>query len=465
MEIGVSFLGASKGVSGSRTLVEFGKNKWLIDCGLFQGPKAVRDLNRDAFQIDPAKIDQIILTHAHLDHSGYLPRIFREGYKGTVFCTHGTADLCKILLRDAAFLEEEFARYANETKYSNHKPAIPLFTVQDAELSISRIKSFPREDWQTLCDGVRFRFLRAGHIIGASLIQMEFKDSRHSKTLTFSGDVGHNRSFILRGPQEGIESDFLLLESTYGNRRHPQTDVLETFSEIYRKTIKRGGVLVIPAFAVGRAQEVTYMIRLLEDQGRIPKVPVILDSPMSISAMEVCLNHHEDRLVNSGHKSGEEFKPHQFELSETPDQSMLACMKEGPFVVISASGMLSGGRILHHLKRRLPDSRNTVLFCGYQAEGTKGRFLQENAASLKEIRIHHQEVSIAAEIATIDHLSAHADQGELLDWISRMRRLPRLIAVNHGDIESQKAMAVAIKDRFDIQTITASDGHKVTIDF
>lgn len=462
MSMSLSFLGAADGVTGSRTLIEFKKHKWLIDCGLFQGPKPVRDRNRAPFDLEPSKIDKIILTHAHLDHSGYLPRICKQGYTGQVYCSEGTSDLCHILLRDAARIEEETAKYANATKYSHHDPALPLFTVEDAEAALSHLKVFPRDSWNDLCEEVRFRFLRAGHIIGASLVQLEFRDEYHTKVLTFSGDVGHNRSFILRGPQEGIETDYLVLEGTYGNRLRPTTDVLVAFSEIFNRTMKRNGVLVIPAFAVGRAQEITYMIRLLEDQGRISIVPVILDSPMAASAMDVCLNHTEDRLETSGSTSGEAFKPHRFEVSLTSDQSMLACMKDGPMVVISASGMLSGGRILHHLKHRLPDAANTVLFCGYQAEGTKGRFLQENASELKEIRIHHQPVNIAAEIATIEHLSAHADQEELLSWVSRMRRLPKYIVVNHGDPAAQKVLAEMLQKRFAIKTVTASESHNVS---
>jgi metallo-beta-lactamase family protein len=464
MTISLSFLGAAEGVTGSRCLVEYNKNKWLIDCGLFQGPKAVRDLNRAGFQPDPAKIQNIILTHAHLDHSGYLPRIYNEGFEGPIFCTEGTADLCRILLKDAAFLEEEFAKYANETKYSNHNPAIPLFTTEDAENAIAHLETFSRDEWHYLAENVRFRFVRSGHIIGASCVQLEFKTKYHSKLLTFSGDLGHNRSFILRGPQEGIETDVLVIEGTYGDRHTIRTDVLDEFSDIYRRTMNRGGVLVIPAFAVGRAQEVTFIIRLLEDQGRIPVVPVILDSPMSITAMDICLNHPEDRLTASGSKNGEEFKPNQFEISATSDQSMMACMRDGPMVVISASGMLNGGRILHHLKQRLPDSKSTILFCGYQAEGTKGRFLQENAANLDELRIHHQSVRVAAEIATIDQLSAHADQEELLNWISKMRKMPKSVIVNHGVPESQKALAALIQKRFGIKATTAYETRKVSIE-
>jgi metallo-beta-lactamase family protein len=464
MRVKLQFLGAADGVSGSRSLVEYEKLKLLVDCGLFQGPKPVRDRNREPFAPSPKLLDGIVLTHAHLDHSGYLPRICKEGFDKKVFCTQGTADLGKILLRDAAYLEEEFARYANEAKYSHHNPAIPLFTQQDAEKAIERFHPMERHVWHDLFPNVKLRFLRGGHIIGAGLAQLEFSNTYAKKTITFSGDLGHTRSFILRGPEEGVETDILVLESTYGNREHPKTDVLTDFAEIINRTFKRGGVLVIPAFAVGRAQEIIYMIRLLEDQKRVPVVPVILDSPMAVAAMEVCLNHHEDRLTTLGNHGLEYFKPQKFEITTTPEDSMMACMRDGPMIVISASGMLSGGRILHHLKARLPDEKNTILFCGYQAEGTKGRFLQENAETVKELRIFHQPVPIVAEIATIGQLSAHADKDELLAWISRMRRMPKTIILNHGSPEAQKALASDITKRFGINVIAACEQKTVLIE-
>jgi metallo-beta-lactamase family protein len=463
MEIVLDFLGAADGVTGSKTLISYRNKHWLIDCGLFQGPKDIRERNRKTLFKTLPKLDGIILTHAHLDHSGYLPKIFKEGYRGAIHCSKGTADLCRILLRDAAFLEEESARFANETKYSNHSPAIPLFTQEDAELAIDHLDPIDRGEWKDIMPGVRFRFLRAGHIIGASIVQLEFKENGRQKIFTFSGDVGHNRSFVLKGPEEGIETDILILESTYGDRQHPKDDVLEAFSKIYKRTIERGGILVIPAFAVGRAQEVTYMIRLLEDQDRIPVVPVILDSPMAIAAMEICLNHQEDRVSSSGSVDGEEFKPKLFETSTTKDESIYTCMREGPMVVISASGMLSGGRILHHLKRRIVDERNTTLFCGYQPEGTKGRFLQEKGKEVGEIRIHHEVFPVNAEIATIDHLSAHGDQEDLLNWVSRMRRLPKTVMLNHGDPAAQAAMAALIKERFGIKTLIANDNRRWSV--
>ena len=457
MELNLSFLGAADGVTGSKTLLEFNKFKCLIDCGLFQGPKLVRDQNRQPFPLPPEKIDQIILTHAHLDHSGYLPKIVREGYSGDIFCSKGTKDIGEILLRDAAYLEEEFAKFANDTRYSHHFPAEPLFTQADAEAAIAKMKGFDRNIWHTLESGVSFRFIQAGHIVGASSVQIKFENEFHTKLLCFSGDLGHGRSFVLNAPEIGMEADHLVLEGTYGNRNHSPENALNAFADVFMRTYNRGGVLVIPAFAVGRAQEITYMIRLLENTGRIPKIPVILDSPMSVAAMDIYLDHVEDRKSSLRDIRKQDFVPEKFEISKTPDQSMLTCMRDGPIVVISASGMLSGGRILHHLKHRLPNEKNTVLFCGYQAEGTKGRVLQESMGVLKSIRIHHQEVNIEAEIATMDHLSAHADQSELLAWIASMKKKPKSIIVNHGEPEAQKALAKLIEKDLSIKCYCAHE--------
>lgn len=447
----IAFLGASDTVTGSRTLISFRGKKWLVDCGLFQGEKAVRDRNWRPFEPDPASLDGIIISHAHLDHSGYLPRICRQGFRGKIIATQGTSDLCRVLLRDAAKLEEESAKFANKTGYSNHKPAAPLFTDADVDLALARFEPLPRRQWLNLGDGLSVRFLRAGHIIGASLVQLSFESEIGQKIITFSGDLGNGRSYVIRAPEQLAETDVLVMESTYGDRLQPRTSGLDELAAVVRRTAERGGVLVIPAFAVGRAQEVTYMLRMLEDRNQIPVIPVVLDSPMAESAMEICLRHPEDQVVDSSFLgSGDVFRPRAFEVASSPDESMLVCMRDGPMVVITASGMLNGGRVLHHLKRRLPNPKNTVLFTGYQAEGTKGRFLQEEGAKVGSIRIFHQDVEVEAEIATSHHLSSHADQQDILDYIERMHRLPQTILINHGTPETQSVLASAIRDRFGI---------------
>lgn len=462
MSVKLSFLGATDTVTGSRTLISFRGRRLLVDCGLFQGAKPVRDRNWARFSPSPDGIDKIILTHAHLDHSGYLPRICREGFKGRIVATEGTTDLCTILLRDAAWLEEEAARYANETGYSNHKPALPLFTTEDAEMALSRFERHPRRQWIDLGDGVALRFLRAGHIVGASLVQLSFDLGTSQKLITFTGDLGNGRSYILRGPDQLNETDVLVLESTYGDRAQPRTSGLEALAAVVRRTAEREGVLLIPAFAVGRAQEITYMLRLLEDRGLIPSIPVILDSPMATSAMEVCLRHSADQVLSSAfHGSAEPFLPRGFEVSASSDDSMLACMRPGPLIVISASGMLSGGRILHHLKRRLPDAKNTLLFTGYQAEGSKGRYVQDQAAKAGTVRIHHTEIPVEAEIVTLEHLSSHVDQQDILDYIERMRKLPAMVLVNHGTPEAQATLARKLEERFGLDARPVSSAQAV----
>ncbi|MCX6109774.1 MAG: MBL fold metallo-hydrolase [Proteobacteria bacterium] len=463
--LNIQVLGADDTVTGSRSLLTYQGRSWLIDCGLFQGDKTKRERNWLPFSIQPSSLAGVLLTHAHLDHTGYLPRLCQQGYTGPIHATQGTVDLTQILLLDAAHLEEEAAAFANRTHYSNHSPAEPLFTAADAALANSRLVPHRRDQWIPLAEGLSFRFVRAGHIIGASMIQIAADlGDRGMRTVTFTGDLGNDRSHHLRPPEYIHGTDVLVLESTYGDRLQPREDGLVALAEVVRRTMARGGVLVIPAFAVGRAQELTYMLRLLEDQGKIPSVPVILDSPMATAAMEVCLRHPEDQVLQSAFTGSDDpFRPLRFEVSQTVDESMLSCMRDGPMIVISASGMLNGGRILHHLKARLPDPRSTVVFCGYQADGTKGRFLQDHSVDLATLRIHHVEVPIAAEIVTLDHLSSHADYVDTLTWLSHMPQLPSQIVLNHGEPQAQRALAAHILERFGVQAILACEAKHIAI--
>jgi metallo-beta-lactamase family protein len=432
----LEFLGAAGGVTGSKTLLRFAGANILVDCGLFQGPKAIREKNRDPVLVAGRQIDAIVLTHAHLDHSGYIPRIVREGFQGPIYCSKGTGDLIEVLLTDAAHLEQEFASYANKTGYSSHKPADPLFTQADVERALKLVKTVDRGQWFNLNAQLSIRFLHAGHIIGASMAQFSLAFENATRLITFSGDLGHSRSLTIRPPEQIIDTDALILESTYGDRDHPRTDVVKEFATIAKRTFERGGTLVIPAFAVGRAQEILHIIRLAENEDLIPKFPVVLDSPMARKATQIYFSHPEDHshlICENRVQNCDEFLPHHFSMTESSDDSMLACMKDGPQTVISAAGMLNGGRILHHLKARLPKEENTVLFCGYQAEGTKGRFLQDGGANLEYLRIHHEEVPVNAEIATISSLSAHADRSDLIAWVKQLTKQPRKIFLNHGD--------------------------------
>lgn len=457
MTFSLEFLGAAGGVTGSRSLVRFDGFQILLDCGLFQGPKEIRQKNWDPVLMPEKKVDAVVLTHAHLDHSGFLPRFFKQGWRGPIHCSEGTADLLPILLRDAAYLEAEFASYANKTGYSNHKPALPLFTPDDVEVVLQHIKPFKRDQWIQLAADVSVRFFNAGHIIGASIVQFSLAHKNGTKLLTFSGDLGHSRSLTIRPPDPVHETDALVLESTYGDRLHERNDVVRELSDVAKRTFERGGVLVIPAFAVGRAQEVLYIIRLAEDAGLIPRVPVLLDSPMAKVSTKVFFDHPEDHREGSQFTSAEgelKFLPAKFETTISSDDSMLACMRDGPMIVISAAGMLNGGRILHHLKARLPHQENTVLFCGYQAEGTKGRVLQDRPEHLSKLRIHHKEFPIEAEIATIASLSAHGDSADIKDWLGRMSKAPSHIIVNHGDPAAVLAMTATVKGIFPRASVT-----------
>ena len=451
MKAKLEFFGAAGEVTGSRSILRFKGLTLLVDCGLFQGRKETKIKNWEhCCDPGPGEIDAVVLTHAHLDHSGYLPRLCKQGFKGKIYCSSGTADLLRVLLLDAAFIEEEQAAYANRTGYSNHRPALPLFTAEDVERALKQVVAVERNQWVELSNAVSFQLFRAGHIIGASMIQFSLAFDWGTRLLTFSGDMGHNRSETMKSPDSIMGTDYLVLESTYGDRLHPRDSVLEELGAIARRTFARGGVLIIPSFAVGRAQEVIYLFRMLEDTGAIKPVPVILDSPMASAATRIFQAHPEDHKLASvfnGHGS-ENFEPRYFETTSSVDESMLSCMREGPMVVVSASGMLTGGRILHHLKARLPDSRNTVVFSGYQAEGTKGRWLQDNCNSAASVRIHHEEIPLDAEIVAIGSLSAHGDYQDTLEWLENMTKVPKRIFLNHGEKEASTALAELIRKKF-----------------
>jgi len=446
----IKFLGAAQTVTGSKTQFEYRHQKYLVDCGLFQGPKEKRMLNWEQFY-NAESIKSILLTHAHLDHSGYIPKIVKEGFKGMIHASTGTYDLCKILLRDAGHLQEEDARFANQTGYSHHKPALPLYDEIDAINSLNLFSTLPRDVWANLDQDLNFRFLRSGHIIGSSFVQLSFNVPNGVKLITFSGDLGNSRSLILKPPVSLIESDYLVLESTYGNRKQPRTDTAADLAKVVNRVVDRKGVLLIPAFSVGRTQEIIYLLRKLQDANKIPKLPVYLDSPMANHATDVFIDHPEDHLLQM--KNGELQEPiqcHNYIPVKSADESMLLCMQEGPMIVISAAGMLTGGRIMHHLKHRLSNPENAVLFVGYQAEGTKGRLLQEG---IQDLRIHHQTVPVEAEICTIESLSAHADADDILDWLRAMQRLPEMIFVNHGEPASAQALAKRIHEDLKVNVV------------
>lgn len=429
--------GAARTVTGSRNLLQYKNKKYLVDCGLFQGPKEIRDLNWQAFD-GADEIAAVILTHAHVDHCGFLPRLVKEGFNGPIFCTSGTRDLARIILRDSAHLQEELAKFANESGYSHHKPARPLYTAPDAEAAIGLLRPVPYHHWVELEKDLSFQFFRAGHILGSAVAQFSLRNDMNTKLLTFSGDLGNGQSKVIRPPEHPGETDILVIESTYGDRNHEKIDIEQKLAGLMRDVKASSGVLLIPSFSVGRTQELLWMVRDLEKKGEIPKLPVFVDSPMALDATEVYADHTEE--LNFVLSKGQVESPlctSCFYAVRDVEHSRKLCSMPGPMVVISAAGMLNGGRILHHLKTRLPDPKNTVLFVGYQAEGTKGRLLQNG---MSEIRIHHEPVQVKARIESSGALSAHADSDGLVAWVRQFRKKPKRVIVNHGENEPARAL-------------------------
>jgi metallo-beta-lactamase family protein len=457
----VQFLGGAGTVTGSMHLVRAGARQVLLDCGLLQGFKELRLRNWIDRVPDIGALDAVVLSHAHLDHTGYLPRLVRAGYRGPVYCSAATADLLGIMLPDAAHLQEEQAEHANFKGFARHRPALPLYTAEDALAALDTLVPRPYGSAFALADGVTATFRRAGHILGSASVDLGLDSGRDAR-LVFSGDLGRPHQPILRGPEAVPRADLLLLESTYGNRRH-EGDPPAELSRIVNETARRGGVLLIPAFAVGRTQAIVWLLRELEQDGRIPALPTYVDSPMALDATEIYLRHPEDHdlgmetLLNHGHHP---LQTRHYHLARSRDDSRALNDLKGPVIIISASGMATGGRVLHHLKLRLGDARTTVLLVGFQAAGTRGRALQEGA---KTLRILGAEVTVRARVETLDGLSAHADQAELLAWLERFEQPPREIQLVHGESDNAEALAHAIRQRLGCSVGVAEDRGTVTV--
>ena len=432
----LQFLGATDTVTGSKYLLRHGKQTLLVDCGLFQGYKQLRLRNWEPLPVPPASIDAVILTHAHIDHSGYLPLLARQGFRGRVFCTPGTLDLCRILLPDCGHLLEEEAEFANRHKTSRHAPALPLYTRDDAERCLKLFEPVGYDTgWEPL-PGLQARLSPSGHMVGSSFVRLD--DGQRS--ILFSGDVGRPHDLVLKPPVAMEGADYLVVESTYGDRLHPDTDPLQELGEVIQRTAARGGVVVIPAFAVGRAQSLLHCIQQLKDRGVLhASLPVYLNSPMAASAMQVYLRHADQLRLTPAECDA---LRHSARVVETPDESRALNTRHGPMVIVAASGMATGGRVLHHLKAFAPDRRNTILFAGYQAGGTRGARIEGGAAS---IRIFGEDVPVRAEVASLDDLSAHADGRELVDWMRSFRQPPRRTFITHGEPAAADAMRLRIE--------------------
>ncbi len=459
MSATLTFLGAAGTVTGSKHYLQSGQTRLLLDCGLFQGLKELRLRNWAPCPVPAASIGGVLLSHAHIDHSGALPRLGREGFRGPIYCTPGTADLLKIMLPDAARLQEEEADFFNRHQTSKHQPALPLFTTADADQVLTQVRPVGFNDSFSPAQGVTARFINAGHILGAGLVEV----SIDGRTLVFSGDLGRYGVPIMRDPDPVPAADVLLVESTYGNRLHPADDHRDRLVSAVQRTVEKKGWLLIPAFAVGRSQEILYDLRELEDAARIPSLPVYLDSPMAIEATAIYARHPEEhdqdlrRVAASGERP---FAPKRVRICKSAGDSKRLNDTDGPGIIIAGSGMATGGRILHHFARRLPDERTTVLFVGYQAAGTRGRLLREGA---REMKMLGQSVPVRATIMASDSYSAHADQGEILRWLGGFTRPPETTYIVHGEPDAAAALQALIASRLKWRAVVAQDGQRVDL--
>jgi metallo-beta-lactamase family protein len=456
----LTFVGAAGTVTGSKTLVEIGENRLLVDCGLFQGPREVRARNWDTFPVEPATLSCVLLSHAHLDHCGYLPALVREGFDGPVYCSPNTAALVPIILRDSAKLQEEDAAFARKKGFSRHARPQPLYGVNDAERAISRLRPIEFALDFHPAPGVTARFDPGGHILGSSITTVT--DVSTGRTVVFSGDLGRGNHPLLSPPAPPAKANAIVIESTYGDREHEDVeDEMNRMAAAITRTLKRGGSVVIPAFAVDRTEVLLKALRMLQDQQRIPLAPIHVDSPMALAGMRVYVSAIQDRDPEINSATAAE-GPDAIDLpnlheATTPQDSM-ALDQGGARIIISASGMGSGGRVTHHLKALLPHPDNTILLVGFQAVGTPGRMLLDGA---HEIKIHGQYVPIRAEIVEIEAFSVHADASELVDWLTSSETRPTQVFVNHGEETAARALANRIREELDVAVIVPQPGERI----
>jgi metallo-beta-lactamase family protein len=432
----LTFLGAAKTVTGSKHLLNIDGQRILFDCGLFQGLKELRQRNWSPLSVPADSIDAVVLTHAHIDHSGWLPRLIAQGYKGPIHCTGGTADLCKLVLPDAAHIQEEDAKFANKRGYSKHHPAMPLYTQADAAEVLTRLKPAPFNRPIAVASGINVQFTNAGHLLGSSYVHVT---NGSGPGILFGGDLGRYGRPILPDPSPGIEADVLLVESTYGDRLHPAEDDGAALAQIVNDTLGRRGKLIIPAFAIGRVEELLYWLFRLEDQKRVPVMPIYVDSPMAIKGIDY-YQARTNELDPGIDFIGKRLR--RFTAVSSAQDSKALVADDTPAIVIASSGMATGGRVVHHLFAGLPDPRNTVLFVGFQAAGTRGRQLIEGA---RHVKMYGQEVPVKARIAKINGMSSHADAGEIIKWLRTFPRAPKVTYLVHGEPPAQEALQARIQ--------------------
>ena len=462
----LTFLGAAGTVTGSRHLLETRGKKLLVDCGLFQGTKENRLKNWAPFPVDPSTIDAVLLTHAHVDHIGYLPRLVKDGFTGPIHCTEATAQLAQLLLMDTAHLQEEEARWANKKGYSRHSPAEPLFRRQDAERVFGHFQPVSYGTHFEPAPGLRGKFRDVGHILGAAFLDLKTTQSRVERKIVFTGDVGRPTDTLLRPPAQPYNVDYLVMESTYGDRLHEAGDPVSHIARAINEGLERGGVILVPAFAVGRAQMLLYVLREMQEDGRIPTdVAIFLDSPMAVEALSVHKRSIGDLNLNCRKQflhGIDLFKPRNLNLAVTREDSQKINEVKSRAIIISSSGMMAGGRILHHLHERLPGSQNTVLVIGYQAEGTRGRSLVDGAETL---RMFGEDVPVKAHLERIEGFSGHADYEEMLAWLMGFNRTPERTFLIHGEGNASQIFAASIRKTLKWDVSVPAEGDHVILDF
>jgi len=462
----LTFLGASMMVTGSSYLLEVGQRKILVDCGMFQGSKATEALNRRPFLFDPTTIDAVLLTHAHIDHSGLLPRLCKSGYKGKIYTSKATTDLCRIMLADSAHIQEFEAEIANRKgRRAGKTPVEPLYTVADAEVCLKQFHPVPYNVLFDIFPEIRVKLDDAGHILGSSIIEIWLIENDKTAKLVFSGDLGRPDQPIIKDPTYIDEADYIIMETTYGNRIHEHYDQLDALAGIIRDTVKRGGNIVIPAFAVGRTQIIIYFLHQLLKAGKIPDIPVFIDSPLAISATDIFMHNPQEFDVEAYDmlykQQDNPLKLPHLNFTRTSDESKAINLLDEPVIIISASSMADAGRILHHLKHNLWRTEASILFVGYQAQGSLGRRLLEGA---KRVKIMGEEISVKAQIHNMEGFSAHADQMQLLDWLEHLKTPPANIFLIHGEQEAAEAFAKVVDERLHIPTYIPHYGDSAVLD-
>lgn len=463
MEVKLQFLGAAGTVTGSKYLLTIGKYKVMIDCGLFQGLKELRLRNWELCPCPANLCDAVILTHAHIDHTGFLPRFVQQGFTGAVYATPSTVDLCKIMLPDSAHLQEEEARYANKVGSSKHKPAKPLYTVEDAVQALRQLEEVSYHTPTKITNELTVTFYNAGHILGSAMVECRIKTGEKELVVLFSGDLGRADAPILNAPDIFGQVHYLLVESTYGNRVHPAESRQDSLARVVLECVKREGSLLIPAFAIGRTQEILYCLRELEEEGKIPVLPVYVDSPMAIDATKLFQKHHEEHDIEMEQFEREGRSPFlakNVHFMRSKEESMSLNRTSLPAIIISANGMATGGRIMHHLMQRLPDERNIVLFVGYQAEGTRGRKMLEGE---KVMKLFGEMVPVRAKVEQLTSFSAHADANEILTWLNKANVTPETIFVTHGEPDASSALALRIDKELQWKTVVPRYLDEVTL--